>query len=295
MRMPAPTRCGSRISNCDASGGGKAPSSGGSVSRAGASFAAVTGRQSGAVEAAPLTMRRMTRSASSPPSAPPAIPASASKAPSVSSKASWRGQRPFRARCGHCAAPASGSQSRRRLRSCLRSRSSRSRGSVQGLVQQASTRVSTAIRGGKAPRPFAQQVIEVEPEPLTLAARGLRVRFRQRPRFIGRALEHHVERMAGRGKHGVEPARGEVDEAVQLFRPPSSSGRRRGAAARPASRRGRPAHRRRLSAAPRPGARGSFPAACGAASSSGAGGRPRRRRARGASRGPAYNRGLITV
>ena len=79
-------------------------------------------------------------------------------------------------------------------------------------------------QGRKAARPFAQQVAEVEPEPLTLAARGLRVRFRQRPRFIGRALEHHVERMAGKAEGRIEPARGEVDEAVQLFRPHHRAG-----------------------------------------------------------------------
>ena len=60
MRMPPPLRSGSRTSSWVLSGGGKAPASGGSVRRAGASLAAVTGRQSGAVDAAPFTIRRMS-------------------------------------------------------------------------------------------------------------------------------------------------------------------------------------------------------------------------------------------
>ena len=41
---------------------------------------------------------------------------------------------------------------------------------------------------------------------------------RKRVRFVRRALERHVQRVAGSGQRGVEPARGEVDEAVELVR-----------------------------------------------------------------------------
>ena len=101
MRTPPPARSGSRTRSWGASGGGKAPASGGSVSRAGASLAAVTGRQSGAVHAAPFTMRRMRRSASSSVSLRPTIPVSASTAESASSSASWRAHSPSSARWGH--------------------------------------------------------------------------------------------------------------------------------------------------------------------------------------------------
>ena len=63
MRTPPPLRSGSRTRSWVLSGGGKAPVSGGSVNLAGASLATVTGRQSGAVDAVPFTMRRMSRSA----------------------------------------------------------------------------------------------------------------------------------------------------------------------------------------------------------------------------------------
>ena len=41
---------------------------------------------------------------------------------------------------------------------------------------------------------------------------------RKRVRFVGRALERHVEGMAGMGEGGVEAQRGDVHEAVELFR-----------------------------------------------------------------------------
>ena len=67
-------------------------------------------------------------------------------------------------------------------------------------------------------RPFGQQVVEVEPEPAGLTAHGLPMRGRKRVRFVGRALERDVERVAGRGEGRVEPARGKLDEAFELFR-----------------------------------------------------------------------------
>ena len=149
MRMPAPVRSGSRTRSCGASGGGNAPASGGSVSRAGASLATVTGRQSGDVQPAPFTMRRISRSAASSVSLRPATPVSASTAETASSSASWRAHSPSSARCGHCASPAAGSQSRSFRRNPLRSRSRRSRGSTEGRVQQATTRVSAAISGAR--------------------------------------------------------------------------------------------------------------------------------------------------
>ena len=109
MRMPAPVRSGSRTSSCGARGGGNAPASGGSVSRAGASLATVTGRQSGAVDDAPFTMRRMSRSAAPSLSLRPAIPVSASTAETASSSDSWRAHSPSSARWGHCASSADGS------------------------------------------------------------------------------------------------------------------------------------------------------------------------------------------
>ena len=215
--MPAPTRSGSRINSWGASGGGYAPASGGSVSRAGASPGSATGRQSGAVESAPFVMRRIVRSVPHSSSLPAAMPVSASTASSESSSASWRGQRLSSARCGHCASPASGSQCLSRARSPLRSRSSRSRGRTDGRVQQAMTRVSGAISGASPPRPLGQQVVEREPEAPCLAARSLPMRRRKRVRFVGGALEHDVERVAGRGEGRVQPPRGERDEAVELF------------------------------------------------------------------------------
>ncbi len=147
MRTPPPLRSGSRTRSCGASGGGKAPVSGGSVRRAGASFATVTGRQSAAVDAVPFTMRRMSRSAWSSRSLRAAIPVSVNTAASASSSASWRAHNPSSARWGHCASPAAGSQSLSFLRSPLRSRSRRSRGSTDGRVQQATTRVSATMSG----------------------------------------------------------------------------------------------------------------------------------------------------
>ena len=68
-------------------------------------------------------------------------------------------------------------------------------------------------------RPLRQQVVQVETEAGGLAAHGFSMSRRKRLRFVGRALEHHVERMAGKGEGGVEPARGDLHEAVELFRP----------------------------------------------------------------------------
>ena len=66
-------------------------------------------------------------------------------------------------------------------------------------------------------RPLRQQVVQVEAEAGGLAAHGFSMSRRKRLRFVGRALERHVERMAGKGEGGVEPARGDLDEAVELF------------------------------------------------------------------------------
>ena len=93
MRIPLPARIGSRTRSCGASGGGKAPSSGGSVARTGAeqgdpsSFTAVTGRQSGAVESGPLTRERMVLSAASSPRRSASRPLSSNSAPSASMSA----------------------------------------------------------------------------------------------------------------------------------------------------------------------------------------------------------------
>ncbi len=67
-------------------------------------------------------------------------------------------------------------------------------------------------------RPLRQQVVEVEPEPARLPPRGLGMRVSEASGLVGRALEDDVERMAGMGEGGVEAQRGEVHEAVELFR-----------------------------------------------------------------------------
>ena len=149
MRTPPPVRSGSRISSCGARGGGKAPSSGGAVSRAGASLATVTGRQPGAVVSAPFSSRRRAAGAASPSSASAASPASANRAARVSRKASCRGARPSGASQGHCASPAPGSQDRSWRRSRRRSRFAWSGASTDGRVQAATRKVSAAISGAR--------------------------------------------------------------------------------------------------------------------------------------------------
>ena len=67
-------------------------------------------------------------------------------------------------------------------------------------------------------RPLRQQVVEVEPEPARLPPRGLGMRVSEASGLVGRALEDDVERMAGMGEGGVEAQRGQVHEALQLFR-----------------------------------------------------------------------------
>ena len=184
------------------SGGGKAPVSGGSVRRAGASLATVTGRQSGAVDAAPFTMRRMSRSARSSRSLRPSIPVSASTAERASSSASWRAPQPFE----------------RKVRAL---RLARRRHPVPELPAE---RLAVALQavarqhGGPRPaghdeglrsnerrepaRPLGQQVVEVEPEPAGLPPHGLGMRLGDASGLVGRALEDDVERMAGMGEGG---------------------------------------------------------------------------------------------
>ena len=70
--------------------------------------------------------------------------------------------------------------------------------------------------GAEPPRPLGQQVVEIEPKPAGLSPRGGGVRFGERRRLVRRALEHDVERMAGKGEGGIEPERRDLDEAVQL-------------------------------------------------------------------------------
>ena len=67
------------------------------------------------------------------------------------------------------------------------------------------------------PRPLGQEVVEGEPEAPGLAPRGLGMGLGQCRRRVGCALEHDVERVAGRGEGRVEPPRGDFDEAVELF------------------------------------------------------------------------------
>ena len=77
---------------------------------------------------------------------------------------------------------------------------------------------------GQPARPLRQQVVEVQPEACGLAARRLPMRRRKRVRFVGGALEHDVERMAGMGEGGVEAQRRYSHEALQLFRPHHRAG-----------------------------------------------------------------------
>ena len=63
---------------------------------------------------------------------------------------------------------------------------------------------------------LGNHIAQREPEPLALPQRLLARRRDQPFRFVRRALEHRVQRVAGTGKDAVEAARAEFDEAVEF-------------------------------------------------------------------------------
>ena len=219
MRTPPPLRSGSRTRSWGARGGGKAPASGGSVRRAGASLATVTGRQSGAVDAEPFTMRRMSRSAAIF-AQPAAFDPGLGQHGREQRRAAPRGApTALRARGGGTG---------------LRRPPAASPGASCGALAVALQAVARqhggprpaghdeGLRGDErreAARPLGQQVVEVEPEAAGLPpAPASRMRLGEACGLVGGALEDHVERMAGMGEGGVEAERGDVHEAVELFR-----------------------------------------------------------------------------
>ena len=68
-----------------------------------------------------------------------------------------------------------------------------------------------------APGAFIEQVGQVEPQPRGLASRTIGHGSGQRQRFIGRALEDHVQGVAGHGKGGIEPPGRQGHETVEFF------------------------------------------------------------------------------
>ena len=219
MRMPAPARSGSRTRIWVLSGGGNAPSSGGSVSRAGASLATVTGRQSGrgrgrAVHHAADEAERLVLA--QPGAHDPGLGehrAHRIEQRLVAGPETLEGEmwalRP--ASLGEPVAQASAKPLALALQPVARQHGRpRPARQHQGLGRD---------EGREPPRPLGQKVVEVQAQPFALAARGLGVGLGQLARLVGGALEHDVERMAGSGEGRVEALRRDAHEAVELVRP----------------------------------------------------------------------------
>ena len=218
MRMPLPARTGSRTRICGASGGGKAPFSDGSISLAGASFAAVTGRQPGAVVSDPLSSTRMVRSAAL------VIEALRDHARLGEERRQGVRERPVArlepvehgmralglARLGQpalrplakafAAAPGLG---------CRQARGPGPAGENHGLGGE---------QGCEKTRPLVENVAQLEAEPRRLPPGPRTHPLHLRAGLVGSPLQHQVERMAGRGESAVEAPAGHLHEALQLGR-----------------------------------------------------------------------------